>query len=168
MQRRHPVSIFVPGKHSLCFSGTRYFLRLSASLLFSKSGPKQATDGLRKRYFSAVRMRIMSTTFSPASGLIPQSEQQPIAFVISGEDVFRVTADNIVQAIHGTDDAAFEGVAKLKAAAALVQLTNTYNERPSELRQMARELAAEGMRLLEQAVPGSRTAEAERPFLATA
>lgn len=110
----------------------------------------------------------MSTTLSPASGLIPQSEQQPIAFVISGEDVFRVTADNIVQAIHGTDDGAFEGVAKLKAAAALVQLTNTYNERPSELRQMARELAAEGMRLLEQAVPGSRTAEAERPFLATA
>jgi hypothetical protein len=117
---------------------------------------------------SAVRMRVMSTTLTPASGLISQSEQQPIAFVISGEDVFRVNADNIVQAIHGSSDAAFEGVAKLKAAAALVQLTNTYNERPSELRQMARELAAEGMRLLAQATPGSRTAEAERPFLATA
>jgi hypothetical protein len=102
------------------------------------------------------------------SEMISQTDQHPIAFVISGEDVFRVTADNIVQAIAGADEAAFEGVAKLKAAAALVQLTNTYNERPSELRQMARELAAEGMRLLEKATPAAQAAGSDRPFLATA
>ncbi|MBT9330221.1 hypothetical protein [Paracidobacterium acidisoli] len=106
---------------------------------------------------------------SSVPGFNPQSEQQQTAYIISGEDVFRVTADNIVQAIAGANDAAFEGVAKLKAAAALVQLTNTYNERPSELRQMARELAAEGMRLLAQVKTAAPTsAEGDRPFLATA
>jgi hypothetical protein len=47
-------------------------------------------------------------------------------------------------------------VAKLKAAAALVELTNTHNERPEELRQMAREMAGEGMRLLARAGAGGR------------
>jgi len=75
----------------------------------------------------------------------PATEKYLIAFVIQGDDIFRVTTDSIVQTSHG---GAFEGVAKLKAAAALMELTNTHNERPVELRRMARELAAEGMRLL--------------------
>jgi hypothetical protein len=78
----------------------------------------------------------------------PATERYLIAFVIQGDDIFRVTADNIIQT---NNSGAFEGVAKLKAAAALMELTNTYNERPVELRRMARELAAEGIRLLARA-----------------
>lgn len=74
-----------------------------------------------------------------------------VAFVISGNDVFRVTADSIVQGEPGAADDAFEGVAKLKAAAALMQLTNEHRQRPQELRRMAREMAAEGMRILAEA-----------------
>lgn len=76
------------------------------------------------------------------------AEQYLVAFVIQGDDVFRITSDSIVQASGGASDLTFQGVAKLKAAAALEQLTSIHNERPAELRQMARELANEGMRLL--------------------
>ncbi|HTZ89726.1 MAG TPA: hypothetical protein VMA71_05265 [Alloacidobacterium sp.] len=78
-------------------------------------------------------------------------EEYLVAFVIEGDDIFKVTADNVVQAANGAGSAAFEGVAKLKAAAALFQLTNVHNERPHELRKMARELAQEGMMLLARA-----------------
>jgi hypothetical protein len=78
----------------------------------------------------------------------PTSEKYMIAFVIQGDDIFRVTADNIVHTSTGPNDGAFDGVAKLKAAAALMELTNVHNERPVELRRMAREMAAEGLRLL--------------------
>ena len=39
-------------------------------------------------------------------------------------------------------------MAKLRAAAALEQLTAIHNERPDELRKMAREMAREGMAML--------------------
>jgi beta-glucosidase-like glycosyl hydrolase len=79
------------------------------------------------------------------------AEKYLVAFVISGDDVFKVTVDNVVQAADGAGSVAFEGVAKLKAAVALFQLTNIHNERPNELRKMARELAQEGMQLLARA-----------------
>jgi beta-glucosidase-like glycosyl hydrolase len=78
-------------------------------------------------------------------------EKYLVAFVIEGDDVFKVTVDNVVQAATGAGTVAFEGVAKLKAAVALFQLTNVHNERPNELRKMARELAQEGMLLLARA-----------------
>src|ERR1700761_5282359 len=86
---------------------------------------------------------------------LPQYPQGPekylVAFVIEGDDVFKVTVDNVIQAADGAGSVAFEGVAKLKAAVALFQLTNIHNERPNELRKMARELAQEGMLLLARA-----------------
>jgi beta-glucosidase-like glycosyl hydrolase len=75
-------------------------------------------------------------------------EKYVVAFVIQGDDVFKVTADNVLQASGNSSDFAFQGIAKLKAATALFQLTSVHKERPDELQQMARELAAEGMRLL--------------------
>lgn len=84
-------------------------------------------------------------------------EKYLVAFVIQGDTMFKITADNIIQASGGAANlASFDGVAKLKAAAALVELTNTHNERPEELRQMAREMAGEGMRLLARAGAGGR------------
>src|ERR1700742_3424865 len=86
---------------------------------------------------------------------LPQYPQGPekylVAFVIEGDDVFKVTVDNVIQAADGAGSVAFEGVAKLKAVVALFQLTNIHNERPNELRKMARELAQEGMQLLAKA-----------------
>ncbi|MGB9418297.1 MAG: hypothetical protein WCB58_18435, partial [Acidobacteriaceae bacterium] len=62
-------------------------------------------------------------------------EKYLVAFVIQGDTMFKITADNIIQASGGAAGlASFDGVAKLKAAAALVELTNTHNERPEELR----------------------------------
>jgi hypothetical protein len=84
------------------------------------------------------------------------SEKYLVAFVIEGDDVFKVTVDNVVQAADGAGSVAFEGVAKLKAAVALFQLTNVHNERPNELRKMARELAQEGMLLLARASAAPR------------
>lgn len=83
-------------------------------------------------------------------------EKYLVAFVIEGDDVFKVTVDNVVQAPNGAGSTAFEGVAKLKAAVALFQLTNIHNERPNELRKMARELAQEGMLLLARASTAPR------------
>jgi|SRR5581483_7458767 hypothetical protein len=84
-------------------------------------------------------------------------EKYLVAFVIQGDTMFKITADSIIQATGGAANlASFDGVAKLKAAAALVELTNTHNERPEELRQMAREMAGEGMRLLARAGAGGR------------
>ena len=75
-------------------------------------------------------------------------EKYLVAFVIQGDTMFKITADNIIQATGGAAGlASFDGVAKLKAAAALVELTNQHNERPEELRQMAREMAGEGIEL---------------------
>jgi hypothetical protein len=76
------------------------------------------------------------------------TENYVVAFVIQGDDVFKITADDVVQASGNSSDFAFQGVAKLKAATALFQLTSVHKERPDELQQMARELAAEGMKLL--------------------
>jgi hypothetical protein len=86
----------------------------------------------------------------------PTPEKYLVAFVIEGDDVFKVTMDNVVQAANGAGTVAFEGVAKLKAAVALFQLTNLHNERPNELRKMARELAQEGMMLLARASAAPR------------
>jgi len=90
-------------------------------------------------------------------------EKYLVAFVIAGDDVFKVTADNVVQAADGAGAVAFEGVAKLKAAAALFQLTNVHNERPNELRKMARELAQEGMLLLAKAGSSPRLTTTAAP-----
>ncbi len=88
---------------------------------------------------------------------IPAPEKYFVAFVIQGEDVFRITSDSILHTCGNTGEAAFQGVAKLRAAAALEQLTAIHNERPDELRQMAREMAREGMAML------ARTSNFARP-----
>jgi hypothetical protein len=79
---------------------------------------------------------------------IPPPEKYFVAFVIQGDDVFKITSDSIVHTCGNAGENAFQGVAKLRAAAALEQLTAIHNERPEELRRMAREMAREGMALL--------------------
>lgn len=79
---------------------------------------------------------------------IPPPEKFFVAFVIQGDDVFKITSDSIVHTCGNSGEQAFQGVAKLRAAAALEQLTEIHNERPEELRKMAREMAREGMALL--------------------
>jgi hypothetical protein len=79
---------------------------------------------------------------------VPPPEKYFVAFVIQGDDVFRITSDSIVHTCGNSGENAFQGVAKLRAAAALEQLTAIHNERPEELRRMAREMAREGMALL--------------------
>lgn len=79
-----------------------------------------------------------------------------VAFVIQGDDVFRITADHIIQTPGSAGGASFDGVSKLKAAAALMDLVNRHSERSDELRQMARELVSEGMRLLARSSSGGR------------
>ena len=85
----------------------------------------------------------------PTSNAAP--EKYMIAFVIQGDDVFKITADNIIHTTGTATGPAFDAIAKLKAAAALLELTNRHKERPEELRQMARELAGEGMKLMARA-----------------
>lgn len=89
----------------------------------------------------------------------PAPERYLVAFVIAGDDVFKVTPDNVVQAGGSAGSTAFEGVAKLKAAAALFHLTDVHNQRPNELRTMARELAIEGMTLLSRASNGAESSQ---------
>src|ERR1700677_4658693 len=79
---------------------------------------------------------------------IPPPEKFFVAFVIQGDDVFKITSDSIVHTCGNSGEHAFQGVAKLRAADALEQLTNIHNERPDELRRMAREMAREGMAML--------------------
>ena len=79
---------------------------------------------------------------------VPPPEKYFVAFVIQGDDVFKITSDSIVHTSGNSGEAAFQGIAKLRAAAALEQLTAIHNERPDELRRMAREMAREGMALL--------------------
>ena len=87
---------------------------------------------------------------------VPPPEKYFVAFVIQGEDVFKITSDSIVHTC-GNAEAAFQGVAKLRAAAALEQLTAIHNERPDELRKMAREMAREGMAMLARTSSAPRT-----------
>jgi hypothetical protein len=79
---------------------------------------------------------------------IPAPEKYFVAFVIQGDDVFKITSESIIHTCGHSAEAAFQGVAKLRAAAALEQLTAIHNERPDELRRMAREMAREGMAML--------------------
>ena len=79
---------------------------------------------------------------------VPPPEKYFVAFVIQGEDIFRITSDSIVHTCGNSGEQAFQGVAKLRAAAAQEQLTAIHNERPEELRKMAREMAREGMTML--------------------
>jgi hypothetical protein len=95
----------------------------------------------------------MATTHPP----IPQPEKYFVAFVIQGEDVFRITSDSIVHTTGNSGEQAFQGIAKLRAAAALEQLTAIHNERPEELRKMAREMAREGMAMLARTSNGAKS-----------
>src|ERR1700733_1502784 len=79
---------------------------------------------------------------------VPPPEKYFVAFVIQGDDVFRITSDSIVHTCGNAGEQTFQGIAKLRAAAALEQLTAIHNERPEELRKMAREMAREGMAML--------------------
>jgi hypothetical protein len=79
---------------------------------------------------------------------VPAPERYFVAFVIQGDDVFKITSDSIIHTSGNSGEAAFQGVAKLRAAAALEQLTAIHNERPAELHRMAREMAREGMAML--------------------
>jgi hypothetical protein len=88
---------------------------------------------------------------NPQATATAAPEKYLIAFVIQGEDVFKITADNIIHTTGTANGPAFDAIAKLKAAAALLELTNRHKERPDELRQMARELASEGMKLMARA-----------------
>src|ERR1700734_3752138 len=93
---------------------------------------------------------------------VPAPEKYFVAFVIQGEDVFRITSDSILHTCGNAGEFAFQGVAKLRAAAALEQLTAIHNERPDELRRMAREMAREGMALLARTSDGAQPAT-EKP-----
>jgi proline racemase len=66
---------------------------------------------------------------------VPAPEKYFVAFVIQGDDVFKITSDSIIHTCGNSGEAAFQGVAKLRAAAALEQLTAIHNERPDELRE---------------------------------
>jgi hypothetical protein len=88
---------------------------------------------------------------------IPPPEKYFVAFVIQGEDIFRITSDSIVHTCGNSGEQAFQGVAKLRAAAALEQLTAIHNERPEELRKMAREMAREGMTMLARTSNASKS-----------
>ena len=79
---------------------------------------------------------------------VPPPEKFFVAFVIQGDDIFKITSDSIVHTSGNSGEAAFQGVAKLRAAAALEQLTAVHNERPDELHRMARGMAREGMAML--------------------
>ena len=67
---------------------------------------------------------------------VPSPEKYVVAFVIQGEDVFRITSDSIQHTCGSAGESTFQGIAKLRAAAALEQLTNIHNERPEELRKI--------------------------------
>src|ERR1700728_3870265 len=88
---------------------------------------------------------------------IPPPEKYFVAFVIQGEDVFRITSESIVHTTGNSGEQAFQGIAKLRAAAALEQLTAIHNERPDELRKMAREMAREGMAMLPRSSSTTKT-----------
>ena len=79
---------------------------------------------------------------------VPPPENFFVAFVVQGEDVFKITSDSIVYTCGKSGEAAFQGIAKLRAAVALEQLTAIHNERPDELRRMAQEVAREGIMML--------------------
>jgi hypothetical protein len=99
-----------------------------------------------------------------SANVSPQvSEKYLIAFVIQGDDVFKITADNIIHTIGTADGPAFDAIAKLKAAAALLELTNRHKERPEELKKMAKELAGEGMKLMARASSSIRAMPAPEP-----
>jgi hypothetical protein len=87
---------------------------------------------------------------------VPPPEKYFVAFVIQGEDVFKITSESIVHT-SGNAEQAFQGIAKLRAAAALEQLTAIHNERPDELRRMAREMAREGMAMLARTGNNAKT-----------
>jgi hypothetical protein len=103
------------------------------------------------------QIQLKETYIMATLSQIPESESDFVAFVIQGEDVFRITSDSILHTCGNAGEFAFQGVAKLRAAAALEQLTTIHNERPEELRKMAREMAREGMALL------ARTSDAAQP-----
>ncbi len=83
-------------------------------------------------------------------------EKYIVAFVIQGDDVFKITADSIIETPATPGGPSFDGVGKLKAAAALLNLANQHSELPEQLRQMAREMVSEGMRLLARSSIGGR------------
>ena len=106
----------------------------------------------------------MSPDPAQSANLSPQvSEKYLIAFVIQGDDVFKITADNIIHTTGTADGPAFDAIAKLKAAAALLELTNRHKERPEELKKMAKELAGEGMKLMARASSSIRAMPAPEP-----
>jgi hypothetical protein len=90
---------------------------------------------------------------------VPTPKDFFVAFVVQGEDVFKITSDSIVHTWGNSGEAAFQGIAKLRAAVALEQLTEIHNERPDELRRMAHEVAREGITLL------ARTSHPAKPNL---
>ena len=71
--------------------------------------------------------------------------------------VFKITSESIVHTCGNSGEQAFQGIAKLRAAAALEQLTAIHNERPDELRRMAREMAREGMAMLARTGNNAKT-----------
>jgi hypothetical protein len=89
----------------------------------------------------------------------PPKDSFVAAFVVQGEDVFKITSDSIVHIWGNSGEAAFPGIAKLRAAVALEQLTAIHNERPDELRRMAQEVAREGLTML------ARTSHPAKPNL---
>ena len=106
----------------------------------------------------------MSPDPAQSANSSPQvSEKYLIAFVIQGDDVFKITADNIIHTTGTADGPAFDAIAKLKAAAALLELTNRHKERPDELKKMAKELAGEGMKLMARASSSIRAMPAPEP-----
>jgi hypothetical protein len=90
---------------------------------------------------------------------VPPPKEFFVAFVVQREDVFKITSDSIVHTWANSGEADSQGIAKLRAAVALEQLTAIHNERPDELRRMAQEVAREGITLL------ARTSHPAKPNL---
>lgn len=88
-------------------------------------------------------------------------EKYLIAFVIQGDDVFKISSEHIIQTPATAGGGVFDGIAKLKAAAALMELTDRHQERTAELRAMARDLVNEGMRMLARATSGAKPVSAQ-------
>jgi hypothetical protein len=90
---------------------------------------------------------------------VPPPKDLFVAFVVQGEDVFKITSDSIVHTWGNSAEAPFQGIAKLRAAVALEQQTAIHNERPDELRRMAQEVAREGITLTPTSQPAKPNLE---------
>jgi hypothetical protein len=112
-----------------------------------------------KTVLRCVHRTSLKEVFMASHSPVPPPKDLFVAFVVQGEDVFKITSDSIVHTWGNSAEAAFQGIAKLRAAVALEQLTAIHNERPDVLHRMAQEVAREGITML------ARTSHPAKPNL---